>query len=49
LGHVIGGVRGIYDCFEFEAEKLDAFDRLAALIARIVDPEANVVPFPVAS
>jgi len=22
LGHVIGGVRGIYDCFEFEAEKL---------------------------
>ena len=22
MGHVIGGVRGIYDCFEFEAEKL---------------------------
>src|SRR5258708_5044883 len=43
LGHVIGGVRGVYDRHEFHAEKKQAFAVLAALIDRIVDPKANVV------
>lgn len=49
LGHVIGGVRGVYDRFQYEAEKRDGFERLAALIGRMVDPQSNVVGFPVAS
>jgi integrase len=43
LGHVIGGVRGVYDRHEFHAEKKHAFEALAALIERIVNPKANVV------
>jgi integrase len=44
LAHVIGGVRGIYDRHEFYAEKKAAFEALAALIERIVQPPgANVV------
>jgi integrase len=43
LGHVIGGVRGVYDRHEFYNEKRHAFEALAALIARIVDPRPNVV------
>jgi integrase len=43
LGHVIGGVRGVYDRHEFHAEKKRAFESLAALIDRIVNPKANVV------
>jgi integrase len=35
LGHVIGGVRGVYDRHEFLDEKRDAFERLAAEIERI--------------
>jgi integrase len=35
LGHVIGGVRGIYDRHEFLDEKRDAFERLATEIGRI--------------
>jgi integrase len=44
LGHVIGGVRGIYDRHEFCSEKKHAFEALAAVIERIVNPQANVVP-----
>jgi integrase len=44
LGHVIGGVRGTYDRHEYYAEKARAFEALASLVARIVDPHANVVP-----
>jgi integrase len=44
LGHVIGGVRGVYDRHEFEAEKRRAFEALAALIERILTPQDNVVP-----
>lgn len=44
LGHVVGGVRGVYDLYEFKEEKLAAFEALAAQIARIVDPKPNVVP-----
>jgi integrase len=43
LGHVIGGVRGVYDRHEFHAEKKHAFEALAALIERIVNPKDNVV------
>jgi integrase len=38
LGHVIGGVRGTYDRYEFYKEKAHAYDALAALIERIVNP-----------
>jgi integrase len=44
LGHVIGGVRGVYDRHEFHAEKKRAYEALAAQIDRIVNPRDNVVP-----
>jgi integrase len=45
LGHVIGGVRGTYDRHQYQAEMLHAFEALAALLERIVEPTpANVVP-----
>jgi integrase len=44
LGHVIGGVRGVYDRHEFHEEKKRAYEALAAQIDRIVNPHANVVP-----
>jgi integrase len=37
LGHVIGGVRGVYDRHEYHREKAQAFEALAAEIARIVE------------
>ena len=43
LGHVIGGVRGTYDRHEFKAEKAQAFEALAIQIARILNPQENVV------
>jgi integrase len=46
LGHVIGGVRGVYDRHEFHAEKRRAFEALAAQIERIVSPAPNVVSIP---
>src|SRR6516165_6442823 len=36
LGHVIGGVRGVYDRHEYHTEKAQAFEALAGLIERIV-------------
>jgi integrase len=44
LGHVIGGVRGVYDRHEFYEEKRRAYETLAAQIERIVNPQENVVP-----
>jgi integrase len=44
LGHVIGGVRGVYDRHEFHDEKRRAFEALASLVERILNPQANVVP-----
>jgi len=45
LGHVIPGVRGVYDRYEYLEEKRHALKELAALIERIVNPPANnVVP-----
>jgi integrase len=38
LGHIIGGVRGIYDRHEFYGEKKHAFQALAAQVERIVNP-----------
>jgi hypothetical protein len=44
LGHVIGGVRGVYDRHEYHREKAQAFEALAALIERIVSgSQAGVV------
>jgi integrase len=36
LGHVMGGVRGTYDRFEYLEEKRDAFEKLARTIDSIV-------------
>jgi integrase len=44
LGHVIGGVRGVYDRHRYEAEMRHAFERLAALIETIFRQEPNVIP-----
>jgi integrase len=44
LGHVIGGVRGVYDRHEFRDEKRQGFEALAVLVGRIVDPQPNIVP-----
>ena len=44
LGHVIAGVRGVYDRHEFHVEKLQAFERLATVIERVVAAQdANVL------
>ncbi len=43
LGHVISGVRGTYDRYAYLNEKKRAFEALAALIQRIVEPQNNVV------
>jgi site-specific recombinase XerD len=45
LGHVVGGVRGVYDRHEFKEEKRRAFEALAALVERIVDPQDKVIHF----
>ena len=46
LGHVIGGVKGVYDRHKYQAEMLHAYEALAALIRNITEPEpsAKVVP-----
>jgi integrase len=44
IGHVIGGVRETYDRYEYLDEKRDAFERLAAMVSNILNPESNVVP-----
>jgi integrase len=44
LGHVLAGVRGVYDRHAYHAEKQRAFETLAAQIDRIINPQDNVVP-----
>jgi len=44
LGHVIGGVRGVYDRHGYREEKRRAFEALAAHVERVVSPQGNVVP-----
>ncbi len=48
LGHVVGGVRGVYDRHKFNAEMAVAFEALASLIEHIVNPPEGdkVVYFP---
>ena len=43
-GHVIAGVQGTYDRYQYAAEKRQAFEALAAQIARILNPQNNVIP-----
>jgi integrase len=43
LGHVIGGVRGVYDRHAYRQEMLHAYEALAAQIEQIVNPKDNVV------
>ena len=49
LGHVIVGVRGVYDRYGYMDEKKEALQMLAALIQRILHPDDSVVPFPKSS
>jgi integrase len=44
LGHVIPGIRGVYDLHEFIPEKRRAFEALASQVERIVNPQPNVLP-----
>jgi hypothetical protein len=37
LAHIIRGVEGVYDRYEYLPEKRDALTKLAALVDRIVD------------
>jgi integrase len=46
LGHVIPGVRGVYDRHEYVVEKREALERLAALLERILHPDETMVNFP---
>lgn len=43
LGHLIGGVRGSYDAYEYAVEKRHAFEALAAQIDLIINPAASNV------
>jgi integrase len=45
LAHAIDGVRGVYDLYGYEAEKLAALEALAAHIERILHPTDAVIPF----
>jgi integrase len=41
MGHVIGGVRETYDRYEYLEEKRAAFEKLAGLLAAILNPPAD--------
>jgi integrase len=43
LGHVMGAIRGTYDRYEYRTEKQRAFEALAALLERIINPAAGNV------
>jgi integrase len=43
LGHAIGGVRSVYDKHKYIEEMRHAYEALAALIERIINPPADVV------
>jgi integrase len=44
LGHVIGGVEGVYDRHQYGKEMLVAYEKLAAIIEQIVNPQPYVLP-----
>jgi integrase len=46
LGHVIPGVRGVYDRHRFVDEMRTAFEALAGQIGRIVHPTNNILTLP---
>ena len=46
LGHVIPGVRGVYDRHEYAAEKRAALEKLDVQIARILRPDESCHSFP---
>jgi hypothetical protein len=43
LGHKIAGVEGVYNRHEYLAEKRDALEKLAGLVALILNPPAGTV------
>lgn len=43
LGHMVLGVRRVYEVYEFLPEKLRAYDALAGLVGRILNPIDNVI------
>ena len=43
LGHVLPGIRQVYDRYKYAEEKRIAYEKLASLIAQIVEPQENVV------
>lgn len=43
LGHVVGGVEGVYDRHSYEAEKADALARLASVIDEILAPRPHKI------
>jgi integrase len=46
LGHVIGGVEGVYDKHDYLPEKRDALDKLAREVECILFPPPKVKPEP---
>jgi hypothetical protein len=44
LAHTINGVRGVYDRHAYHDEKTQAFEALAGLVNRIVNPVDNIFP-----
>jgi integrase len=44
IGHVQGDMVETYDLYEFFDEKRDAFEALAQLVMRIVDPADTIIP-----
>jgi len=43
LGHVLSGIRGVYDVYEYRDEKKRALATLAAQLELVLNPMANVV------
>jgi integrase len=43
LGHVLPGIRAVYDQHRYTAEMRGAFEALAALVERILDPRQDTV------
>jgi integrase len=48
LGHALPGVEGIYDRHHYLSEKREAFEKLAELVERIVNPSPDNVVLPFA-
>jgi integrase len=46
MGHVIGGVRETYDRYEYLEEKRAAFEKLAAMVAFILNPAPGEISAP---